>query len=131
MSESRTRRRALGGSSPPGALPHEGDAHHAMHDATREAAARLATHYWRRNLATIAILMAIGFAVSFIGPFWARELSGIRFLGWPLPFYLGAQGTLLTYLLLVICYAGLQRRNDLAYRRALAALHAGVTPSGS
>lgn len=87
-----------------------------------DAMVHLSARYWRRNLFLITVLMMIGFAVSFIGPFWARELSAIRFFGWPLPFYLGAQGAILVYLLLVILYAVAQRRNDAWFRQASAAL---------
>ncbi|WP_293024585.1 sodium/substrate symporter small subunit [Pandoraea sp.] len=92
--------------------------------AVAERRARLAAAYWRRNLALIAVLMLVGFAATFVPVYWAPELSSLRCFGWPLPFYMGAQGAMLVYLLLIVCYAIGQRHNDAHFKRALAALEA-------
>ncbi|AKJ66910.1 solute symporter protein [Pandoraea thiooxydans] len=92
--------------------------------ALAERRARLAAAYWRRNLALIAVLMFVGFAATFVPVYWAPELSGLHCFGWPLPFYMGAQGAMLVYLLLICFYAIGQRRNDMHFRRDLAALEA-------
>lgn len=92
--------------------------------ALAERRARLAAAYWRRNLVQIAVLMFVGFAATFVPVYWAPELSSLRCFGWPLPFYMGAQGAMLLYLLLICCYAIGQRRNDTHFKRDLAALEA-------
>lgn len=86
------------------------------------AAAQIAARHWRRTLGLVAVLMVIGFAVTFVPQFWAREWAGVRFAGWPLPFYMGAQGSILTDIGLIVIYAWLQRSNDARYRRELHAL---------
>ncbi|QTD90786.1 DUF4212 domain-containing protein [Burkholderia anthina] len=83
-----------------------------------EPLARAHARYWRFNVALIAVLMAIGFTVSFVVPFSAPALAGIRFAGFSLPFYVGAQGAILVYLVLIVVYIGLMQRADRMLRRA-------------
>ena len=71
--------------------------------------------YWRRNVALIALLTAVWFVATFVTAFYARELAFIDFFGWPLPFYMAAQGTLLVYLAIVWLYARWMRRLDTAH----------------
>ncbi|POR49126.1 putative solute:sodium symporter small subunit [Paraburkholderia eburnea] len=68
--------------------------------------------YWRFNLALIGVLMTIGFAVSFVAPLFARALETVRFAGFSLPFYIGAQGAILLYVALVAIYIVLMQRAD-------------------
>ncbi|AJY14205.1 DUF4212 domain-containing protein [Burkholderia dolosa] len=82
-----------------------------------EPLARAHARYWRFNVVLIAVLMAIGFAVSFIVPFFAPALSHVRFAGFSLPFYVGAQGAILVYLVLIAVYIGLMQRADRVLRR--------------
>ncbi|VVE71508.1 hypothetical protein PAN31117_04077 [Pandoraea anapnoica] len=82
-------------------------------------AAAIAARHWRRTLWLVAVLMAIGFVVTFVPQFWAREWASVRIAGWPLPFYMGAQGSILIDIGLIAFYALMQRRNDARYRDAL------------
>jgi putative solute:sodium symporter small subunit len=82
------------------------------------ALARAHTRYWRFNVALIVILMAIGFVVSFVVPCFAPALAPLRFAGFSLPFYLGAQGAILVYLMLIFAYIVLMQRADRVLRRA-------------
>ena len=68
--------------------------------------------YWRRNLRVTVILLLIWFVVTFVVSYYARELSGITVFGFPLGFYMGAQGALLIYLLIVGFYAWYMNRLD-------------------
>ncbi len=86
-----------------------------------EAMARAHRRYWRFNLALIAVLMTIGFIVSFVAPLFARTLANVRFAGFSLPFYLGAQGAILIYVLLVAIYILLMQRADRVLQAALEA----------
>ena len=70
--------------------------------------------YWRKNLRVTAVLMVIGFAVTFVVAFFARELS-FDFFGWPFSFWMGAQGALLVYVALVWFYARYMNRLDREY----------------
>lgn len=78
--------------------------------------------YWRTNLALISVLMLIGFVVSFGVPLMAARLANVRFAGFPLPFYFGAQGAILVYVVLIVVYIVLMQFADARLRRTLAAL---------
>ena len=54
--------------------------------------------------------------------FFARELSTLALFGWPLSFYLAAQGVSLLFLLILAVYALCMRRFDAQLRAALAQL---------
>jgi putative solute:sodium symporter small subunit len=71
--------------------------------------------YWRRNLRLTGKLLAIWFAVTFLVVWFARDLAPIIFLGFPLPFWVGGQGALIVYLLLVRHYARRMNELDEAY----------------
>ncbi|KVD82549.1 hypothetical protein WS62_22715 [Burkholderia sp. ABCPW 14] len=79
--------------------------------------ARAHARYWRFNVALIAMLMTIGFAVSFVVPLFAPALASLRFAGFSLPFYVGAQGAILVYLALIAVYIVLMQRADRTLRR--------------
>lgn len=68
--------------------------------------------YWRFNIVLIAVLMTIGFVVSFVVPFFAIPLDDVRFAGFSLPFYVGAQGAIIVYVLLIGVYIVLMQRAD-------------------
>ncbi len=70
--------------------------------------------YWQRNLKTTAILLAIWFFVTFVLGFFARELNAINFIG-PLGFYIGAQGALIVYLVIIGFYARYMNKMDIEY----------------
>jgi putative solute:sodium symporter small subunit len=84
-----------------------------------DAMARAHRRYWRFNLALIAVLMTVGFSVSFVVPLFARPLSAVSVAGFRLPFYVGAQGAILIYLLLIVVYIVLMQRADRVLKRAL------------
>ena len=71
--------------------------------------------YWQRNLRMTAILLAIWFMVTFVVSFYARELSGVTILGFPLGFYMGAQGSLVIYVLIIWYYARYMNTLDQEY----------------
>jgi putative solute:sodium symporter small subunit len=70
--------------------------------------------YWRKNLRVTAVLMVVGFVVTFAVAFFARELN-FNFFGWPFSFWMGAQGALLVYVGLVWFYARTMNRLDREY----------------
>ena len=70
--------------------------------------------YWQRNLRMTAILLAIWFVVTFVASWFARELNEITFIG-PLGFYMGAQGSLIIYVLIIWFYARYMNRLDHQY----------------
>jgi putative solute:sodium symporter small subunit len=51
------------------------------------------------------VLLAIWFCVTFSVIFFARELSHVSLFGWPISYYMAAQGATLVYVILVGFYA--------------------------
>lgn len=74
--------------------------------------------YWRRNLWLIGILLGVWFVVTFGTSYFAAAMSGIVIFGWPLPFYVGAQGALIVYVVIVWIYSRRMERLDDAHERA-------------
>ncbi len=74
--------------------------------------------YWRRNLRLTAVLLAIWFVVTYVMAWYARPLSEINFFGWPLSFYMAAQGSLIIYVVLIYVYAKKMRKLDLEFNVA-------------
>ena len=72
-------------------------------------------NYWRLNLKMTALLLAMWFAVTFVVSFFARELAEITVMGFPLGFYMGAQGAPLVYLAIIWWYARYMNRLDRQY----------------
>ena len=71
--------------------------------------------YWRKNLAYTAILLVAWFVVTFVEAWFARELNGISFFGFPLGFYMSAQGSLAIYVAIIGIYAYLMGKLDREY----------------
>ena len=71
--------------------------------------------YWHKNLKVTAILLLIWFLVTFVASYFARELNSITVFGFPLGFYMGAQGALIIYVLIIWCYARYMNRLDNEY----------------
>jgi putative solute:sodium symporter small subunit len=71
--------------------------------------------YWRKNLTVTAILLFIWFVVTFVVGYFAIPLSEITFMGWPIPFYMGAQGSLIIYVLIIWFYASYMNKLDQEY----------------
>jgi putative solute:sodium symporter small subunit len=71
--------------------------------------------YWRRNLAITAVLLSIWFVATFVMSYFARDLNQINFFGWPLAFYMGAQGSLIIYVVIIWYYARYMNNLDQEY----------------
>jgi len=63
---------------------------------------------FRKRVLTAALL-GVWVCVNFVLPFFARDLS-FKVAGWPLHFWLSAQGSLLVFLAIVAVYAWLVNR---------------------
>jgi putative solute:sodium symporter small subunit len=70
--------------------------------------------YWSKNLRITAVLMAIWFVVTFVIGFFARDLS-FNFFGWPFAFWVGAQGALVVYVLIIWVYARYMNHLDIEF----------------
>ena len=71
--------------------------------------------YWRKNLVITTILMVVWFIVTFVEGWYARELNGITFFGFPLGFYMSAQGSLIVYVVIIGVYARYMNALDRRY----------------
>lgn len=70
--------------------------------------------YWSKNLRITSILLAIWFVVTFVVGYNARELN-FNFFGWPFSFWVGAQGALVVYVLIIAYYAHYMNNLDKEY----------------
>ena len=66
-----------------------------------------------------AVLLALWLATVFCSVFFARDLANLSVFGWPLSFYLAAQGASLLFLAIIGVYAWRMRRFDREFARAL------------
>ena len=79
------------------------------------AAAR--ARHWQRCTRMTTLLLLAWLITTFCSAFFARELAGLTLFGWPLSFYLAAQGAALIYLAIVAAYALAMRRYDRAFHQ--------------
>ncbi|WP_371850725.1 DUF4212 domain-containing protein [Pseudoduganella violaceinigra] len=71
--------------------------------------------HWRRVRRMTGWLLAAWLLSTFCIVFFARELNGLTIFGWPLSFYLAAQGASLTYLAIIGFYAWRMRALERRY----------------
>lgn len=62
------------------------------------------SHYWRKTRRLTAGLLVVWTLLTFAVNWFARELNNLTFLGFPVGFYIGAQGILFLYLFIIIFY---------------------------
>lgn len=70
--------------------------------------------YWRKTLWITGVLLGIWFVVTFVIGFFARQLN-FNFFGWPFSFWVGSQGALIVYVLIIWYYARYMNRLDQEY----------------
>lgn len=70
--------------------------------------------YWSKNLKITAALLAVWFVVTFVVGFFARSLDFTIF-GWPFYFWMGGQGALLVYVVIIWYYAHYMNKLDQEY----------------
>jgi putative solute:sodium symporter small subunit len=61
--------------------------------------------YWKRTVNVTIVLLAIWFIVTFVMAYFAMDLHNIVIAGFPLAFYMSAQGSLIIYVVLIWYYA--------------------------
>ena len=76
--------------------------------------------HWRRTRKVTALLLLLWLGTTFGTVFYARELAAMSLSGWPLSFYLAAQGASLIYLAILAVYALAMDRIDRRFARQLA-----------
>jgi putative solute:sodium symporter small subunit len=86
--------------SPPG-IPSPSPAQ-PVGTASAQAKARAA--YWRRKRRLTLRLLAVWLLSTFLVIYFARDLNDLKLFGWPLSYYMAAQGLALVYLGLIVIY---------------------------
>ncbi len=61
--------------------------------------------YWNKNLVITGVLLLVWFVSTFVMSYYARELNNVTLFGWPLAFYMAAQGSLIIYVVIIWFYA--------------------------
>lgn len=61
--------------------------------------------YWKRTVNLTIVLLAIWFVVTFVMAYFAIPLHNIVIAGFPVSFYMAAQGSLIVYVVLIWYYA--------------------------
>jgi putative solute:sodium symporter small subunit len=69
--------------------------------------------YWRYNIKLTTVLLAIWFVVTFlISGLWASWLNQWTIIGFPLGYYMAAQGSLAIFVIEIAVYAYLMNKKD-------------------
>ena len=72
--------------------------------------------YWRYNITLTSVLLIIWFVVTYlISGLWAAALNQFSFLGFPLGYYMAAQGSLAIFVIEIAVYARLMNNLDSRY----------------
>ncbi len=72
--------------------------------------------YWRYNIWLTTILLLIWFVVTYIiSGVMAGWLNQFSFIGFPLGYYMAAQGSLAIFVIEIAVYAWLMNRKDLEF----------------
>ena len=70
--------------------------------------------YWQQSQRLTAGLLVLWFLVTVLSIWFAETLNQIVLLGFPMGFYMGAQGTLIIYLGIIWFYGHSMNRRDAA-----------------
>ena len=71
-----------------------------------------AVRHWQRTRALMWTTLVIWFVFSFVVHFFAPALNNIKIIGFPLGFYMAAQGSLIIFVVLIFWFAWRQNRID-------------------
>lgn len=88
--------------------------------------------YWRSNLRLMAVLLIIWALVSVVASALAVDaLNGISFAGVPFGFWMGQQGSIITFVILIAIYVWRMEKLDAQYGIDEDAQAAASTTGGS
>ena len=60
--------------------------------------------HWRRKRRLTLQLLSVWLFSTFLVIYFARDLNDLKLFGWPLSYYMAAQGLALVYLALIVIY---------------------------
>lgn len=61
--------------------------------------------HWRENSRLVFWLLVVWAVVSYIAAIFVGQLNEIKFIGFPLGYYMGAQGSLVVFVVLIFLYS--------------------------
>lgn len=68
--------------------------------------------YWGKTSSLMWTLLALWFFFSFVVHIFAPQLNGIHILGFPVGFYMAAQGSLIAFVVMLFVFAKQQDKID-------------------
>lgn len=71
--------------------------------------------YWSYNVKLTAVILGIWFVVTYVAIFFSPELNNIVIFGFPMGYYMGAQGSLIIFVILIFWYAFKMNAADKEY----------------
>ncbi|MCS7163493.1 MAG: DUF4212 domain-containing protein [Thermodesulfovibrio sp.] len=71
--------------------------------------------YWRENKIVMSLIMLVWFVVSYVAAIFASSLNSIIIFGFPLGYYMGAQGSITTFVILNWLYSMKMNKLDKKY----------------
>ncbi len=71
--------------------------------------------YWRENKVLMYLILLIWFTVSYVAAIFASSLNNITILGFPLGYYMGAQGSITVFVILNFVYSRKMNELDKKY----------------
>ena len=71
-----------------------------------------AERHWSRTSTLMWVMMALWIFFSYVIHFFVETLNGIKILGFPLGFYMAAQGSLIAFVIMLFIYARRQEAID-------------------
>lgn len=86
--------------------------------------------FWLRTRRLTGGLLAVWLAVNLLVPWFARDLNQWQAFGFPLGFWLAAEGALLVYLAIIAAYVVAMDRLEAAYLAGEASSVAGSEGPG-
>jgi putative solute:sodium symporter small subunit len=88
---------------------------------------RARTVFWGRTKTLTELLLAVWLGVNLLVPWFARDLNSLHALGFPLGYWLAAEGCLLVYLAIIVAYVVVMDRLEASY---LDEVDEAAAPSG-
>ena len=71
--------------------------------------------YWAYNVRLTMLTLFIWFVVTYVAIFFSPELNNIVIFGFPMGYYMGAQGSLIVFVWLIFNYAFKMNKADVDY----------------
>lgn len=68
--------------------------------------------HWQRTKSLMIITLVLWFVFSFVIHWFAGSLNGLSFFGFPLGYYMAAQGSEIVFVLLIFWFAHRQHKID-------------------